>query len=135
MKLGLLTALLGTLVLGGSDDPTEVGFDVLAGFDYEEGMELPDEVTKLDETKVTVRGFMKREDGGDGATSTFMLISDACGCEGTPMLNEFIYCESEEEHEIDPSVVTVTGTLYVGEEIEDEVVIGIYALEVESVGS
>ena len=61
MKLALTAALGLTLVLPGSD-PTEVDFQVLSGFDYEEGMELPAEVTQHNEETVVVAGFMRRED-------------------------------------------------------------------------
>lgn len=132
MKLGYL-ALLGAFAVA-PFEPPEVGFDVLAGFDYEEGMELPAEVTQYHEQKVKVNGFMRREDGGIGPTEYFMLINEACGCDGTPKMNEIVFCTmpSGEEAKIDPNTVTVTGTLYVEEYVEDEIVISIYTLDVES---
>ena len=36
-------------------DPEPVGFPVLAGYEYEEGMTLPKEVTDLDEKVVAIR--------------------------------------------------------------------------------
>lgn len=135
MKTLSLAMVLGFLpVLSG--DPTEIGFGTLAGFDYEEGMELPSDVTTYDSTTVKISGFMRREDGGDGPTEYFMLINDACGCDGTPKLNEIVYCTmpSGEGVEIESDVVSVTGTIYVGEESEDGVVLGIYFLDVDSIG-
>ena len=35
-------------------EPEPVGFDVLAGFDYVEGMQLPKEVTTFDEQEVKI---------------------------------------------------------------------------------
>jgi hypothetical protein len=135
MKLSALT--LGALLFaaGPAAEPKAVGFDVLASFDYVEGMELPAEVTKLDGVEVVVPGFMRREDGGAGATQYFMLISDNCGCTGTPKLNEIVFCAMAdgETTEIQPGSVKVTGTLWVGEEKEDGVVIGIYGLDVKSI--
>ena len=127
------TLLLAALAVLPGNDPVELGFGILAGFDYEEGMELPEEVTKYDGKRVKVNGFMRREDGDDGPTEYFMLISDACGCDGMPMLNEVIFCEIADAVEIAANTVTVTGTLYVGEEIDDGIVVSIYTLDAESV--
>ena len=136
MKIGPTTVLAAVLFLPAeAEDPIEVGFSKLAGFDYVEGMKLPEEVTKLDEKSVTVSGFMQREDAGDGPTEFFMLINDACGCDGTPMLNEIVFCAMPEGEptEIQPGVVSITGTLYVGEETDDDVVVSLYSLDVDSV--
>ena len=118
-----------------ASDPEPVGFDVLAGFDYVEGMQLPKEVTAFDEQEVKVRGFMRREFPGDGPVNSFMLINDNCGCTGTPKMNEIIFCmlpegETEDLHE---GVVTVRGTLFVGEEKEEDVVIMIYQMDADEV--
>ena len=115
--------------------PEPVGFDVLAGFDYVEGMQLPKEVTTLDEQEVKIRGFMRREFPGDGPVNSFMLINDNCGCTGTPKMNEIIFCmlpegETEDLHE---GVVTVRGTIYIGEEKEEDVVIMIYQMDADEV--
>ena len=66
MKLGLAAIFCSALAFG-PPEPPEVGFDVLAGFDYEQGMDLPDEVTQYHQKTVKVNGFMKREDGGIGS--------------------------------------------------------------------
>jgi hypothetical protein len=132
---GLALLSLGFLLPLCADDPIKVNFPTLSSFEYEEGMELPAEVTRLDLQRVEVSGFMAREDGGTGPTDMFMLIDEACGCEGLPKMNEVIFCALPEGEEIDvqPGLIKVTGTLYVGEEIEDGVVISLYYLEVESV--
>lgn len=126
------TLLLLTLAVS---EPEPVGFDVLAGFDYAEGMQLPKEVQAFDEKEIKVRGFMRREFPGDGPVNAFMLINDNCGCTGTPKMNEIIFCmlpegETEDIHE---GVVTVRGTLYVGEEKEEGVVIMIYQMDADEV--
>jgi hypothetical protein len=136
MKPGVLPCALALLGLGPSgDDPVAVGFAVLAGFDYVEGEPLPGEVTKLDQQKVKISGFMRREDGGSGPCEYFMLVNDACGCQGTPKLNEIVFCAMPEGEtaEIAAAVVAITGTLYVGETKEDGVVVGIYDLDVDSI--
>lgn len=127
----LLTALAATPV----QDPEPVGFPVLAGFDYTEGMTLPTEVTDLHEKTVQIRGFMRREFAGSGPVNSFMLINDACGCMGTPKMNEIVFCTLPDgvTMELLTGVVTVTGKLYVGEEKEDGDVILIYAMDADTV--
>ena len=116
-------------------DPEPVGFPVLAGFDYKEGMTLPKEVTDLDEKIVEIRGFMRREFPGSGPVNQFMLINDACGCNGTPMMNEIVFCTLPEgvTSEIKEGVVSVTGKLYVGEVKEDGYVIMIYEMDADKI--
>lgn len=137
MKLALAAALGLTLFL--PPDPTEVDFQVLSGFEYEEGMELPAEVTQHNEETVVVAGFMRREDEAaspDEEVEYFMLVNDACGCEGTPKLNEIVFCAMPEGEttKILPGIVKVTGTLYVGEEKEDDIVLALYTMDVDSIG-
>ena len=140
MKTALLTALALTLLPlddgpPTQTDPEKVGFDVLASFDYKEGEDPPEEVTKLHKKKVQISGFMTTEDGSGGDVEFFVLVNDACGCEGTPKLNEMVFCSMPEGDttEIRPGVRTITGRLYVEEEKEDGVVISLYTLEVDKV--
>lgn len=130
-----LRLLLPALLLLAADDPLKVGFAKLAGFDYQEGMKLPKEVTDLDEKQVEIRGFMQRESPGSEPVNSFLLINDACGCTGTPKLNEIVFCTLPDgvTTEVKPGVVTVTGKMYVGEEKEDGVVIMIYQLDADTV--
>lgn len=130
-----LRLLLPALLLLAADDPLKVGFAKLAGFDYQEGMTLPKEVTDLDEKLVEIRGFMQRETPGSDPVNSFLLINDACGCNGTPKLNEIVFCTLPDgvTSEVKPGVVTVTGKLYVGEEKEDGVVIMLYQLDADTV--
>ena len=130
-----LRFLLPCLLLLAGDDPLKVGFAKLAGFDYQEGMTLPKEVTDLDEKVVEIRGFMQRETPGSEPVNSFLLINDACGCNGTPKLNEIVFCTLPDgvTTEIKPGVVTVTGKLFVGEEKEDGVVIMLYQLDADTV--
>jgi len=129
--------LLPCLLLGAllADEPIKTSFSELAGFDYTEGMELPDEVTDLDEKVVTLTGFMKREFPGVGPVNQFLLINDSCGCDGTPMLHEIVFCMLPEgvTMEPKPGVVRVTGTLYVGEEKEEGIVIMLYQMDADTV--
>lgn len=127
-------AILGLLALT-ADEPIAVGFAKLAGFDFQDGMTLPKEVTDLDEKVVAIRGFMQREEPGGGAVNSFMLINDACGCNGTPKINEVVFCTLPDgvTMDIKPGVVTVTGKLYVGEVKEEGVVLMIYQMDADTV--
>jgi len=126
-------ALLGLCCL--ATDPVAVGFGKLAGFDYAEGMTLPGDVTALDEQVVEVRGFLRREVPGSGPLNSFLLVNDACGCTGTPKMNEIVFCTLPDGVTTDekPGVVTVTGKLYVGEVKEDGVVLMLYQMDADSV--
>jgi hypothetical protein len=114
-------------------DPVKTSFSVLAGFEFEEGKPLPKEVMALDEKVVTISGFMQREVPGSHPVEQFLLINDACGCNGTPKMNEIIFCALPEgtTTEIRPGIVHVTGKLYVGEVKEDGVVVMIYQMDVD----
>ncbi len=135
MKVTLTALALIGVLAAPPCDPVDVDFATLSNFDYVEGMKLPKAVTKYDEETVTISGFMAREDEGSGPVEFFLLINDACGCEGTPKLNEIVYCAMPEGEtiEIQPGTVEVTGMLYVGEEKEDGFVVGIYSLDADSV--
>lgn len=130
-RLPLLLGLLACL----GNDPIAVGFGKLAGFDYTEGMTLPTEVTALDEKVVTMRGFMRREVPGSGPMNAFLLVNDACGCTGTPKMNEIVFCTLPDGVTTDEKtgLVTVTGKLYVGEEKEEGVVVMLYQMDADSV--
>ena len=131
----VLTFAIASLLLISPGDPVQIGFEILADFDYAEGMELPLEVVNFDEQKVVIPGFMQAEDETDEDVEFFMLINDACGCEGTPKLNEIVFCEMPEGEttRILPGNVKITGTLLVGEERLEDVVIGIYFLQVDKI--
>lgn len=130
----LLTGLACLLLPAADTTPEDVDFGLLSGFDYIEGEELPDEITALDLRTVSVSGFMRSEDGSAGPVEYFMLINDACGCTGMPKLNEVIFCAmpSGELTDIKPGSVTVTGTIYVGEEREDGIVLSLYTMDVDT---
>jgi hypothetical protein len=131
LRQAFLFAVLACL----PQDPTKIGFATLAGFDYAEGMTLPKEVTRLDEQVITVSGFMRREVPGGGPVNSFMLINDGCGCNGTPKLNEIVFCTLPDgvTMDIKPGIVTVTGKVYVGETKEEGVVVTLYQMDADTV--
>ncbi|MGE0143678.1 MAG: hypothetical protein AB7I19_11160 [Planctomycetota bacterium] len=118
-----------------ADDPTEIDFASLSDFTWVQGMKLPEHVTKWNEKKVRISGFMERDGAGVGPVDYFMLINDSCGCEGTPMMNEIIFCDMPPGQQTDilPGVVTIEGKLFVGEVEEDGVVLSIYNFDVDRV--
>jgi hypothetical protein len=127
--------LLGCLLPLAADEPIKTSFAVLASFTWQEGMTLPAEVTALDTKMVTVSGFMQRETPGSEPLNQFLLINDACGCNGTPKLNEIVFCTLPDGVTMDlkPGVVHVTGKLFVGEEKEDGAVIALYTMDADLV--
>lgn len=134
MKTAILGALLA-LGMAGKPISGEIDFATLSGFEYEEGMTLPRDVRRLDGDKVTLSGFMEPEFEGEEDVAFFMLIDDACGCEGMPKLNEIVFCAMPdgETTEILSGMVTVEGTLWVGEQVEDGEVVALYTFDVDSV--
>lgn len=116
-------------------DPQRIGFDVLASYTWTEGMSLPKEVTKLDENVITISGFMQREVPGGSPVEQFLIVNEACGCNGSPKLNEIVFCTLPDgvTMDIKPGIVSVTGKLYVGEEKEDGVVVMIYQMDADIV--
>ncbi|MBL8728271.1 MAG: hypothetical protein JNM25_07575 [Planctomycetes bacterium] len=131
----LRTVAAATLLACLPQEPPRIAFTTLAGFDYVEGMALPSEVTKLDETEITVSGFMRREVPGGGPVGSFLLVNDACGCNGTPKLNEIVFCTLPDGVTMDvkPGIVSATGKVYVGEEKEDGVVVMLYQMDADTV--
>ncbi|MGA1523068.1 MAG: DUF3299 domain-containing protein [Planctomycetota bacterium] len=126
---------LAALALPVADEPETVDFASLSDFKYVEGMELPAHVTKLHEKKVRISGFMAREVQGEGPVEYFLLINDACGCEGVPFLNEVLFCAMPEgeKTEILPGSVALVGTLFVGEIVEEDCVVALYCLDVDKI--
>jgi len=133
----LWTSLL--LLSAPAREPVELDFSLLAGFDYVEGMRLPPDIMRHDEAKVIVSGFMRAESTIDPATGEevefFMLVNDGCGCEGTPKMNEIVFCAMPEGKttELQPGIVKVTGKFFAGELKEDGVVIALYTLDVDDI--
>ena len=79
--------------------------------------------------------IMVREVPGSGPVGTFLLINDACGCNGTPKMNEIVFCALPDgvTMDIKPGVVHVAGKLYVGEQKEDGAVVALYSMDVDTV--
>jgi hypothetical protein len=128
-------AALLLLLCAALQDPKKTSFAVLASYEFEPGMDLPAEVLALDEVVVSISGFMQREVPGSGPVGQFLLISEACGCTGTPKMNEIVFCALPDgtTTDVKPGIVTVTGKLYVGEQREEGEVVAVYVLDADSV--
>jgi len=89
----------------------------------------------FDQEVVRISGFMQPEIEGEEEVEFFMIVDDACGCEGTPKLNEILFCAMPggEATEVLSGSVTVEGTLHVGEQVVDGEVVALYSLDVDSV--
>ena len=129
----MLAALL--LLLPASGEVVPVDFATLSGFDYAEGMQLPEKVRALDGKKIGVAGFIRTEDGRQSDISVFWLVDKNCDCAGRPKMNEVVLCEMPEGQTItnDDSLVRVVGRFAAGEELDGDYVVSIYRLRVESV--
>jgi len=116
-------------------DPVKASFEELAGFEYTPGKPLPARVQAFDSKVVVISGFMQREVPGSGPVNEFLLVNSACNCNGTPKLNEIVFCTLPDgvTMDIKVGVVTVTGKLYVGEEKEDGVVVMLYQMDADTV--
>lgn len=120
-----------------------VPFSTLSGFVYEADMEghltpeshLPDEIAKLDKTKVALSGFLVPiEFKADKVCSMILVRNQLLCCYGQdPKLNEWVFVN------IDPPVesimdvpVTLFGTLYASPDKEDDQVVSLYRMQAEA---
>lgn len=131
-----------------------VGFDVLAGFEYQvtddfllieegssvvvSGPEIPGRVRELDGRSVAVTGYMLplKVVGKDAVEEFLLLRSQALCCYGAvPEVNEWISVRmpNEPAKSLMDRPVTVKGTLRVGEMREEGYLVGIYDMEGDSV--
>ena len=133
MRVLLATLLL--LLAPAAVDVVPVDFGSLSGFDYEPGMELPEEVTKLDGKTIRIAGFIRTEAGRTDDIDVFWLVDQNCDCTGFPKMNEIISCVMPEGRTIsnDDSLIEVTGRFEAGEEKEDGYVVSLYRMQIESV--
>ena len=127
-------ALLPLLVLP-MPDPVKASFEELSGFEYSPGKALPAKVLAFDGKSVSISGFMQREVPGSGPVNEFLLVNSACNCNGTPKLNEIVFCTLPDGVTMDvlPGFVHVIGTMYVGEQKEDGEVVALYVMDADEV--
>lgn len=134
-RVKFATLLLLMPVLALPQDPIKVSFEVLAGYEHKAGEALPAKVTAYDGKVVSIGGFMMREVPGSGPVNQFLLVNEACGCNGTPKLNEIVFCALPEgvTMEVPAGIVHVTGKLFVGEQKEEGEIVALYTLDADEV--
>jgi hypothetical protein len=128
----------------------EVNFEKLAGFDFPltdalvkgiaqttEPGEIPDDVRKLDGQRAGVRGFLLPVKMDNGLVVEFLLMRDRSFCcyGAPPRINQWITVRMKDRgvKPVMDQVITVYGTLHVGEMRENGQLVGIYALDADRV--
>jgi hypothetical protein len=140
---------VGSAAAGADQEYTPVSFQQLAGFDYDPFIDqdtpaepgqaakrpdqIPAEVKALSGRKVAVGGFMVPVEIKKGEVKSFLLMrSQLLCCFGMMVgMNEWVFVQMEEGRStrFHPDVpLLVYGTIDVGEEIEDGVVVSIYRM-------
>ncbi len=130
-----------------------IPFDILAGYEYmiptlvvdketEEQLkdQIPDYIKALDDSKVSLEGYMVPLDIEDEKVKSFILTNSMMLCcfGSMPWINEWVYVEMDEGHAADffnDTVIRVSGVLDVGEEIEDGIVLSLYRMQGQDVKS
>lgn len=130
-----------------------IPFDILSSYEYmiptlvvdketEEQLknQIPEYVKTLDDTKVSIEGYMVPLDIKDEKVKSFILTNSMMLCcfGAMPWINEWVYVEMEGESTADffnDTVIRVSGVLDVGEEIEDGIVLSLYRMDGQSVES
>ena len=132
-------------------DYLEVGFDHLAGYEFEisdallEGKgepeelakqsdsQIPEAVRKLDQTRVAVRGYMLPLKVEDGAVTEFLLMRDqSMCCYGTvPKINEWVSVKTVDKgvKPVMDEPIVIYGRLHVGEIRENGYLVGLYRMD------
>ncbi len=113
-----------------------VAWKTLGGFDYTEGMKLPESVTRLNGAKIGVAGYMMTLEEVENIHEFLLVESLWSCCFGTPPnVNQVLLVHLEGTKGIDftGSPVVILGTLEVGEKVEDGFVTSVYRLRATSV--
>jgi hypothetical protein len=134
----------------GNDGFQTVGFDLLAGFNYEMPDEsvgstnapakpakeqIPLDIKKLDKQRVALRGFMLPLKVEGGLITELLIMRDqSMCCYGTvPKINEWVSVKmmGKGVKPVMDQAITLYGALKVGEMYENGYLVGIYAMEGE----
>ena len=98
--------------------------------------EIPPHIKALNGEKIEIEGFILPLEGDVDDLRTFILLRDqmACCFGIIPLLNEWMYVKVPEKKKIGSyldELVTLYGTLSVGAKFEDDMLTGIYHLELD----
>lgn len=135
------------------DGSIQLSFDELAAYEYIDhsqnldydmsqhvvDAQIPDRVKALNEQTIIVSGFMVPVDMDEGMITSFILTnSTLLCCYGImPNMNEWVWVEMEEGTSAEyynNIPVKVKGTIQVGEEIEQNIIISLYRMNATEVG-
>lgn len=134
---------------------TTADFDTLASFNFERGIDapvtpadapattkkilaqIPDTIKALDGKPVAVRGFMLPMKVEDGMVYEFLLLKSQMGCcfGISPGINEWVNVQTGGKgvKPLMDDLITVYGTMHVGEYRENGYLTGIYKMDCEKV--
>ena len=98
--------------------------------------DIPSQIKALNGERIEIEGFMLPLEGEVDNLRSFVLLKDqlACCFGITPLLNEWVYVKVPDKKKIGSyfdELVTLYGTLGVGAEFEDDLLTGIYHLELD----
>lgn len=108
----------------------------IGGFEYTEGMKLPDDVKALHGKKVAIAGYMMALDEVENIREFLLVESLWSCCFGTPpTVNQVLVIRIEGKKGIDytSGPIQVAGILDVGEKVEDGFVTSVYRLKADKV--
>ncbi|HYC78718.1 MAG TPA: DUF3299 domain-containing protein [Planctomycetota bacterium] len=110
-----------------------VDWKTLRGFEYAQGMKLPEEVRKLHGEKVAIAGYMFLDGGDAGNLRRFMVIESLWSCcFGVPpdAPNQILHVSIDGRRGVEfvGLPVMLLGTFDVGEKIEDGWVVSLYRI-------
>ena len=131
-----------------------IGFDRLASFAYEvpddpitnpkakaiiEKNEIPKRVTRFNQQKVAIKGYMLPLRVQDGKITELLILRDQSMCcyGAIPRINEWVSVRLPEGKGVKPVLdvpITFFGTLRVGEVLENGYLVGIYEMDGERLG-
>ena len=116
---------------------TKIDWGKLGGFDYREGMTLPEAVRALDGKKIAVAGYMMAMGEFEDIHVFALVESQWSCCFGIPPnINQVIEVtipDVDEGIELIAQPILVYGILDAGEKIEDEWVVNLYRIDARGV--
>jgi hypothetical protein len=129
----------------GSDGYVNVSFEKLAGFDYvmpeDNGTtavpprkgQIPKEILALNNSRVALKGFMLPLTTEGGLVTDLLIMRDQSTCcyGVVPKINQWVsvHMAGKGVKPLMDHVITLYGTLKVGEDLENGFLVGIYELE------
>jgi hypothetical protein len=119
------------------DGYAKASWDILGGFRYVEGMELPAKVMALNNKKVGLAGYMMALGEFEDIHIFAVVESQWSCCFGTPpdihQIVEVILPDTDPGIELVAVPILVLGTLKVGEIVEDGWVISVHRMKAETI--